>query len=175
MIRRTPAPPAARRGVSGTAIASLLFALLAAGIVYRYYPDDERDVRRHLVHLAEALSLTGAENEVARMTRVAVLREYFAPDVRVIADGHEIVSRDAVVGLLSGWPAPAGGFSVDYAGETIELSEDRSTARIGLTARVVSKDITTGESVVDAREMALTMAKVQGDWVITTAETLDRP
>ena len=162
-------------GASGTVIATLLFALLIAGLAYRYWPSDERDVRRHLIHLAEALSLPGTETDVARLTRVAVIREYFAPDVRVVVDGHEIVSREALIGRLTAWTPPPGGFTVEFVDETLTLAEDRSTARITLTAQVVSKDLQTGEAIVDGRDMTIAMAKSQGDWVITTAEALDRP
>jgi hypothetical protein len=149
--------------------------MLIAGITYRYWPNDERDVRRHLIHLAEALSLPGAETDVARLTRIAVVREYFAPDVRVIVDGEEIVSRQALIGRLTAWTPPPGGFSVEFVDETLELAADRSTARIVLTAQVVSKDLQTGEAIVDGRDMTIAMAKAQGDWVITKAESLGRP
>jgi hypothetical protein len=47
-----------------------------------------------------------------------------------------------------------------------------------LTAKLASKNVKTGESTVDAREVALEMAKVNRDWVITSVEvreTLERP
>jgi hypothetical protein len=167
--------PAPAQGRSGTVIAVLLLALLAAGITLRYWPSDERDVRRHLVLLADVLSVPGKETEVAHMTRVAALGEYFAPDVRVVVDGREIVTRDALVGSLTAWTPPPGGFSVQFADEIVALAGDRSTAQAGLTARLVSKNLQTGESVVEVRDLSVSMAKVQGDWVITKAEARERP
>jgi hypothetical protein len=158
------------RATSGTMIASVLLALLVLGISYRYWPSDERDVRRHLIHLAEALSVPGKDSEVEHITRYAVLREYFAPDVRVVVDGREIVSREALIGALTSWQSPPGGFTVEFVNEKVTLADDRSSAQITLTARVVSKDITSGEVVVDARDMAIVMTKAIGDWVITTAQ-----
>jgi hypothetical protein len=160
-----PAP----RMASGTVVAAVLLALLVGGIAYRYWPDDDRAVRRHLIHLAEALSVPGRETEVERMTRVAALREYFAPDVQVTADDRSITSRDDLIDLLLAWTPPPGGFSVEVADQTVTLAQDRATAKITLTAKVVSKDLTNGEAVVDARDLALVMAKAQGDWVITNA------
>jgi hypothetical protein len=152
---------------SGTIVAAALLALLAAGIAYRYWPNDDRAVRRHLVHLAEALSVPGKETEVERMTRVAALREYFLPDVRVAADGRDIVSRDALIGLLLAWTPPPGGFSVEAADQTVTLADDHATARITLTAKVVSKDLASGEALVDARDLDIAMAKAENDWVIS--------
>jgi hypothetical protein len=148
-----------------------MLALLVGGIAYRYWPDEERAVRRHLVHLAEALSVPGKETEVEHLTRVAALREYFAPDVQVVADGREISSRDALIGLLRSWTPPPGGFSVEVENQSVSMAEDRSTARIALTARVVSKDLATGKAIVDARDVNMVMTRIEGDWVITTAET----
>jgi hypothetical protein len=166
------------RAPSGTIIAAVLLGMLSMGILYRYWPSDERAVRRHLVHLAEVLSPSAAESEVAHITRLAALREYFAPDVRIAFGGQEITSRDALIGLLSRWTPPPGGFSVEFVDETVTLAGDRTTAQISLTAKLASKNVRTGESTVDAREVALAMAKVNRDWVITSAEmraTLERP
>lgn len=162
---------AARTSVtSGTVVAGVLLTLLVAGIAYRYWPDDERVVRRHLIHLAEALSVPGKETEVEHLTRVAALREYFAADVRVGAGGREFLSRDELIGSLMSWSAPPGGFSVEVENQTVTLADDHSTARIALTAKVVSKDLATGQAVVDARDMDLVMARTESDWVITTAD-----
>jgi hypothetical protein len=161
----------APRMTSGTVVAVVMLTLLVVGIAYRYWPDDERAVRRHLIHLAEALSVPGKETEVEHLTRVAALREYFAPDVRVVADGREIVSRDELIGRLMSWTPPPGGFSVEVENQSVAMAEDRSTARIALTAKVVSKDLATGEAIVDARGVEMLMTRTESDWVITTAAT----
>ena len=159
------------RVTSGTVVAAVMLTLLIAGIAYRYWPDDDRVVRRHLIHLAEALSVPGKETEVEHLTRVAALREYFAVDVRVVLDEREFVSRDELIGSLMSWTAPPGGFSVEVENQTVTLAADHSTARIGLTAKVVSKDLATGQAIVDARDMDIVMTRTESDWVITTAET----
>lgn len=172
MIRNAPprAAAASPRGASGTALAVVLLTLLVSAIAFRYWPSDDRDVRRHLVHLAEALSVPGKDSEVEHITRYTVLREYFATNVRVVVDGRTIVSSDAVIDALTSWQPPPGGFSVEFVNETVTLADDRASAQITLTARLVSKNINTGETVADTREMAIAMAKTQGDWVITAAE-----
>jgi hypothetical protein len=173
------AKTSAARGVSGTIIAAVLLGMLSMGILYRYWPSDERAIRRHLVHLAEVLSASAGESEVVHITRLAALREYFAPDVRItLAGGQEIASRDMLLGFLSRWTPPPGGFSLEFVDETVVLAGDRATAEVDLTAKLTSKNVQTGESTVDAREVALTMAKVNRDWVITSVEmreTLERP
>jgi hypothetical protein len=166
---------AGRLWTSGTTIAALLLSLLAAGIVYRYWPSEERQVRRHLVHLAEALSVPGRETEVEHMTRVAVLREFFAPDVRVVIDGRVIGSSDALFAALTAWTPPPGGFSVDFVDQTVTMATDRAAAQVALTARVMAKDLETGEAIVEARDVTLSMVNTPGDWVITAAEAVAPP
>ena len=41
------------------------------------------------------------------MTRFAALREYFDPDVRVNIDGQEIVTRDALIRVITQCQAAA--------------------------------------------------------------------
>ena len=159
------------RSYSGTAVAVVIFAAMIAGTVYRYWPSDERSIRRHLTNLAEAISLPSTDSEVGRITRFAALREYFAPDVRIGLDGQEIVSSEAVIAQLSQWKPPAGGIVVEFADIEILLADD-DTAQVTLTANVSTTDPTTGKSTLDQRTVDVTMTKLAGDWVISRATTL---
>ena len=62
------------RSYSGTVVAAILLAVMVAAVGYRYWPSDERSIRRHLSNLAEALSFPLAESTEERLTRIAVLR-----------------------------------------------------------------------------------------------------
>lgn len=170
--------PPEGRSYSGTIVAIVLIALMVAGLVYRYWPSDEREIRRHLSNLAEVLSTPGAETEVAQLTRIAALGEYFAPDVRIRIGPEQIVSRAALIALVSRMGAPAGGIAVELVDVTVTLADDHRSADVRLTAKVATTNPRTGESTVDAREAALTMSDAEGDWVITNVEsreTLERP
>jgi hypothetical protein len=54
----------AKRDYSGTAVAAVIVAAMIAGLVYRYWPSEERSIRRHLSNLGEALSLPYSDTEV---------------------------------------------------------------------------------------------------------------
>ncbi len=167
-----------KKPISGTVVSTVMFALLLSALVYRFWRSDEREIARHLSNLAEALSASGTDSEVAHLTRVAALREYFAPDVRVRFGGQEIASRDALMAFLARGVGPSGGLSVEFADQTVTVAEDGSTAQVALTAKMSTRNRQTGEATLDAREVAVTMAKVNNDWVITSAEpreTLERP
>jgi hypothetical protein len=156
------------RSYSGTAVAAVLLAMMIAGVAYRYWPSDERSIRRHLSNLAEALSFPLAESPEERLTRVAVLREYFAPDVRVGLDGREITSRDEIIGLLSRYQPPPGGVNVEFVDIVITMADDHESAAVTLTAKMASTDAQ-GVSTLDERGADITMRKFDDDWVIGTA------
>jgi len=156
------------RSYSGTVVAALLLSMMIAGVTYRYWPSDERSIRRHLSNLAEALSFPLAESGEERLTRVAVLREYFAPDVRVEIDGREITSRDEIIGLLSHYQPPPGGLNVEFVNILITIADDHESAAVTLTAKVASTN-EQGVSTLDERVADITMRKFDDDWVIGSA------
>jgi hypothetical protein len=160
---------------SGTVVAVVLLGIMLAGVAYRYWPSDEREIRRHLSNLAEALSVPGAETEVVHMTRMAAMREYFAPDVRIRVGAEEIVSRDALIAVIGRLPTPPGGVAVEFVDVTVALAEDHSSADVTLTAKVFSTDRQTGEKTLDVQGAAVTMREADGDWVITTVEPREIP
>ena len=156
------------RSYSGTLVAALLLALMIAGVAYRYWPSDERSIRRHLSNLAEALSFPLAESNEERLTRIAVLREYFAPDVRVELDALEITSRDEIIGLLSAYRPPPGGVNVEFVDVVVTIADDHSSAAVTLTAKLSSTDAQ-GVSTLDERVADITMRNLDDDWVIGRA------
>ena len=168
------------RAVSGTAVAVVLFALVGAGVAYRYWPGEERDIRRHLSNLAEALTTPAdPENEAVRATRMAAIREYFAPDVRVlpVLAGPALVpeplfSREAVLRTIDE-TTRLGHISVQLIDASVRLAADGAAADIAVVARVARADRVGGRQDVDLRRLEVTMAKTKGDWVITAVE--ERP
>ena len=155
---------------SGTAVAVVVFAIMLAGLVYRYWPSEERDIRRHVSNLAEALSLSTSEGEALSATRFAALREYFAPDVRIHFDDQEIVTREVLLTRLRAWSPPPGGIAVEFVDIQIALSDRAPTANVTLTARVSTQRVPVSESTVETRAVSASMVKFEGDWVIASAD-----
>ncbi len=155
---------------SGTAIAALVFAMLIAGVAYRYWPGEERSIRRHLNGLAEALSFPGGENEVQRITRLRALQEYFVPDLRLVFDEQEIRSRDALIDRLGRVEPPPGGIVVETSDLVVELGAGQQTARVTLIVRGRRARGRTDPSAVDTRRTVLEMTRQPGDWMIAAAE-----
>jgi hypothetical protein len=156
------------RSYSGTVVAAVIFTAMIAGVVYRYWPSDERSIKRHLSNLSEALSIPSTDNDEERITRFAVLREYFSPDVRIRLDDRELVSRDALIDVLSQWKPPPGGLAVEFVDVKVALTADNGSATVGLTAKA-STTKPGGESTLDQRAADLRMVKLDDDWVISSA------
>lgn len=156
------------RSYSGTVVAAVLLAMMIAGIAYRYWPSDERSIRRHLSNLAEALSFPVAESPEERLTRIAVLREYFAPDVRVGLDGRDISSRDEIIALLSQYQPPPGGVNVEFVDIVVTIADDHESAAVTLTAKMSTTD-EQGVSTLNERVGDITMRNLDDDWVIGNA------
>ena len=157
------------RSYSGTLVAAILLAVMVAGIAYRYWPSDERSIRRHLSNLAEALSFPLAESTEERITRLAVLREYFDPNVRVKLDDRDLTSsRDEIIELLSRFQAPPGGVNVEFVDILVHLADDHETATVTLTAKMSSTN-DKGVSMLEERLADVSMKNADGDWVIASA------
>ena len=82
-----------------------------------------------------------------------------------------------MLGAVASWTPSPGGWDVQFVDVQITVDSD-STARAYLTIEVTSPDRQTRRPTVDAREASVVLAKRNGEWVITNAEskeTLTRP
>src|SRR5262249_39140100 len=120
-------------------------------------------------------SVPGTETEVARITRIAATREYFAPDVRVRVGSEQIVSRDALMAAIGRLAPPPGGVAVGFLDVTVALADDPSSADVTRAAKVASTDPQNGGKTLDVQGAAVTMRDADGDWVITSVEPREIP
>ena len=158
------------RSYSGTVVAAVIFTAMAVGIAYRYWPSDERSIRRHLTNLAETLSLPYAEREVERLTRFAALSEYFSPDVSIEIAEREIVTREALLAALRQWQSPPGGLVVEFSDAEIRLTGP-NTGEVALIARMTMTDPATAKPASEQRPLNLEMLRQDGDWVISKVKS----
>lgn len=164
---------------SGSAYVSIVLIALVGYFSYQWWFNPRRAIKRQLGELAATLSVTPGASEMDRIARVARLRNYFAPDVRVSLSpaGPTITSRDALIGAVASWNPPAGEWTVTFVDVQIAMESD-STARSYMTVEVRTTDPRTDQPTFDAREAIVTLADQEGRWLITTAEsvaTLQRP
>ncbi len=143
---------------------------------------EEGAIKKQIESIAEILSVPAAEGELGRVARIAALRKVFAENLRVSIGGSapaqvppDIVGRDAVLALLGRWTPPVGGFELEFVDLQVTVDPGGATAQVCGTARATSG--TNDPPDVDARELTVGFAKIDGDWVITSVrpeETLTR-
>jgi len=151
--------------------------MVLAAMAFLLWPNDERVVRRRLNAVARTLTVPANDSELGRVSRAAQLRHYLAEDIRLRNGAQEIVSRDALLGFLVVFTPPPGGYTVNFVDTHVTVAADGQTARADTDVKITSRD-TSGKPAVDAREVTVEVAKRQGEWVITAAqtkETLRRP
>ena len=176
MSRLTTNDTTDTKGQSGSVVTTILISVSTVSLVvilvfaYQWWRGEERVIRARLDSLAEALSPPAGGGELAMVGRLAQLRDYFAPDIRVRLGGDELVSRDTLLAVIGRWEPPAKGFRLEFVDVAVTLGED-DTAQVSLTAKISNIDARSGEPIVDAREANLTMKKLDGGWVLATVET----
>jgi hypothetical protein len=155
--------------VSGKPIAIALAVVLIGAGVFKWWPSDERDVRRQIDALADAITVPSTDNDAARVARLVELRSYFAPDAHLRLGAQDLPSRDALMALVQQWSPPPGGVYVEFADEKITVAGD-GTAHVTLTAKVTSRATATSEPTTDEQDAKIDLAKRDGDWLVTTVE-----
>ena len=150
----------------GTAVVAFVSLVLISALLFLFWPNQERVIRGRLNDVASILSVPAGETDLARIERIAHLRDYLAPDVRIRYGGQEATSRDMVLGALAQWGRASEGVKVAFV--DVQLTID--AARPDSATAYLSATIT-GRDSVDAREADVRLSKIDGKWVVTAAET----
>lgn len=159
---------------TGTAVASVCFGALIAFFVYQWWFNPTRAVQRRLNEIAATLSAGDNEPSIARIGRAAQLRKYLANDVHIRMGTQELTSRNQIVGAVGAFNPPPGGWNIQFVDVQIRVNHDTNAdADAYMTIEVNGRDPRTGQPTVDGREVAVTLKKVDGEWVVATAETQD--
>jgi hypothetical protein len=161
---------------TGSMYVVAVFAALTGYFVYQWWFNPNRMVKARLGDIAAALTVPANEAELARVTRLAQLRKLAttAVHVRVGTSGPDLTSRDAVLGALSAFRAPAGGWNVDFVDADVRVNSD-ATARAYVTADATTRDPETGRQTLDSREVTFSFVKQDGEWMVSEAEVKDLP
>lgn len=157
---------------TGTIVAAISFAALGGFFAYQAWFNPTRAVQRRLSEIAATLSMHDNEAPLARAARASHLRKYLADDVRIKTAAGEVASREQIVGVIAAFAPPPGGWNVQFV--DVQVRVDHSTnadADAYLTVELNGRDERTGQPTVDRRDAAVTMKKVNGDWLVATAET----
>lgn len=161
---------------NGSIYVSAVLAVLVGYFVYQWWFNPNRMVKARLGDIAAALSIPDNEADLARITRLAGLRKLATADVhiRLGKNGADLTSRDAVLGAISVFHAPAGGVNVDFVDADVLVNSD-DTARAFVTADMTTRDPQSGKQTLDSRDVAFSFVRQDGEWLVSEAEVKDLP
>jgi hypothetical protein len=161
---------------NGSVYVAAVFAVLVGYFTYQWWFNPSRAVKRRLGEVAAALSVTPHEAAVGRIARLAQLRTYLAPDIRVRVGepSQEIASRDTVLSLIGSFRPAADTFSVRFT-DTQVFVDAEAAAHAYMIVEVITPDLQSGQPTIDSRSASVDLAKVDREWVITTAELKPSP
>jgi hypothetical protein len=154
-------------------VAIVLFALIGY-FGYQWWLNPSRAVKRRLGEVAAALSVPEGETDMARVERLAQLGRYLSEDLRLRVGADELRSREAAVATAAGWKPQPGSGDVRFADVQVFIESD-TAAHAYLAVELASMDRESGHSTVDARDASVSLAKQNGEWVITAAESKGMP
>jgi len=152
----------------------IVIALGAVLAGYLYWASDERQIRRLLDGVADAVSQEEGAGGVVGLAEVAGLTRYLAPDVtfepgepfRAITGAQDIVST---VGRLRAVMT-----TVDLTFSDIQVAVDGRTASVHTTATLTLRD-RDGAQSVDTRDALIALEERDAGWVIATARAIRVP
>lgn len=155
---------------------------LAAAVVplsaYLLAPGEERRVRGRLEAVAATLSTPAREPDLARLGRIARLRESFTPDAVIYFEREAmqpIRDRDQISGLAANALSQLGPMKVELRDIRISFRDGSSSvADVRLEVRLVSRDPHTEPETLDARALGLTLRKIDGEWLVASARVAER-
>jgi len=155
--------------VSGKPIALVLAIVLVAAAAYKWWPSDDRAIKRQLDAVADLLTVPSTDTPDARSARLAELPSYFTPDVRIQIGDVKVASRDDLMAQADRWQAPTGGVFVEFTNVRImEVKPDSAQVSLLLKATWPGPNAALPPEV-GSYDVTVLLAKRDGDWLIWNA------
>lgn len=152
--------------------------LVAAAIVAfwawrAWWPTDAQQIMRRLQAFASDFndSTTDGLGTVARAAKIGT---YFTDDIIVdLGKGTPpIQGRETLMGMTARLQPRTAAFTLELLDINVDMRSE-STAEVNLTAAFRRRSLATGEESIDARELLLTMVKVNGEWRASLVKTVE--
>jgi hypothetical protein len=159
----------------------IIFRLvLAAGLIafgvwlwFILFPSPEKVIHKRLVALANTVSFSSNQGNLARLAGAPNLGDFFSPDVEVDINvpgrvQERLMSRQEIVQATVGARSTISWLKVKFPDINITVAPDKQSAVADLTveARV------SGRQDPIVQEMKFTLQKTDGKWLVARIETV---
>ncbi len=153
----------------------IVVAVVAAGVALwrNFVPNDKRDVHRRLDAFAAEFNKSIGDG-LATVAHAARIGTYFTDDVVVeLGEGAPpIRGRQTLIAMATRLQPRTSAFSLELVDQNVTISSP-STADVSVTAAFRRRGRAAGEDAVEARELALKMVKMGGDWLVREVKSVD--
>ncbi len=155
------------------------FVFIAAIVVlgvwlwFVLFPGPEKIIRKQLTKLAQAVSFSANEGDLAKLASAQNVAGFFSTNVEVNINlpGHEqqaFAGRDEITQAALASRSAVGGLNVEFPDVNMTVSPDKQSA----TADVTVEAKISGQSDLIVQEMKFTFEKSEGKWLIKKVETV---
>ena len=139
-------------------VAAVLFVWLGFG----WLSSEVRQLSRRLDALAETASVGSGETNLVRMAKAARLAGYFTEDITIDLGSPSTVirGRDTLMTMAVRTPVSPEGLRIELVDVQITVDAEGARAIASMTVQGSGIDFATGDQMVDAREIEMTLVKV---------------
>lgn len=133
-------------------------------------PNRERLIKKRLARLAEAISITAGESQLARVASASQVVDYFTPDVSLALEGVNVSIQDrsdlreAVLAARTSMTQAR----FQFLNINLKFSEQEDVA----TAFVTILGNINQETNTFARDVKFSLRRVEGQWLIDSVKTI---
>ena len=147
---------------------------------FGWVSSEERQIRRRLDVLAETASVGGQDANLVRMAKAARLAGDFTEDVTIDLGSSSTTfrGRDALMAMAARIRVSQEGLRIELVDVQITVAADGPRATASMAVKGSVADFATGDQVIDAREIEMTLVKMDGEWLIqdvSAVSSIKRP
>jgi hypothetical protein len=154
----------------------LLLAALGGAGVWGWrmlHPSAEQVIRKRFAVLAQTASFSAQQSPLARLAKAAKLADFCTPDVQITVETsgrsrQTFNGRDELLAAAGGAQSMVGSLTVEFVDVTVKVAQDKRSATVNLTV----KGKVSGERDSLVQELEVLLNNVNGDWLISRAETV---
>jgi len=137
------------------------------------FPSPEKIILKKISSLAATANISAADGTITRAAKASNVVNAFATDAEIVFDvtgvgARTLSGRDEIREAAMGGFASVPSLKVQFLDATAKVSVDKQTAEVTCTAQVSAGD----NKDFGIQELRFQFKKIDGDWLITRAETV---
>ncbi len=146
----------------------LVAAVLLVWLGLGWLSSEARQIRRRLDALAETASVRVGDTNLVRLAKAARLAAYFTEDITIDLGSPPTVirGRDTLMAVAARTQVSPEGLRIELVDVQITVDAEGARATASMTVQGSGIDFATGDQMIDAREIEMTLVKLDGEWLI---------